>query len=227
VICAFIASVAGRFGVVPACRALTGHGVAISPRTYHARRSRPRSKRAVRDAWLAWLLAQVFEPGASGRRKPESLYGAVKAWGYLRRPGITAARRTVEPIMRANRWRGNVRGRRKVRTTVPDPAHPRHPDLVNRDFRASRPGQLLVADFTCVPLAGGGSGYVAFCIDAFAGTIAGWECSLSTATAFAQRAIAQAAGHLRRAAGGGRPPAGAIHHSAPAPSTPRCGSPSR
>jgi transposase len=39
VICAFIASVAGRFGVVPACRALSAHGVAISPRTYWARRS--------------------------------------------------------------------------------------------------------------------------------------------------------------------------------------------
>jgi len=114
--------------------------------------------------------------------------------------------------MRANGWRGNVRGRRKVRTTVPDPAHPRHPDLVNRDFRAAGPGQLLVADFTYVPLAGGGFGYVAFVIDAFAGTIAGWDCSLGKTTAFVQRAIAQAAGPLRRAAGGALP-GGAIHHS--------------
>src|SRR6266487_2113889 len=107
---------------------------------------------------------------------------------------------------------GNDRGPRTTRTTVPDPAHPRHPDLVNRDFRAARPGQLLVADFTYVPLAGGGFGYAAFVIDAFAGTIAGWECSLSKATAFVQRAIAQAADHLRRA-GGGALPAGAVHHS--------------
>jgi putative transposase len=209
VICAFIASVASRFGVVPACRALSAHGVVISPRTYHARRSRPPSRRAVRDAWLTSLLRQVFEPGERGRRKPESLYGAVKARGYLRRQGISVARCTVERLMRANGWRGNVRGRRTVRTTVPDPANPRHPDLVNRDFRAQRPGQLLVADFTYVPLAGGGFGYVAFVIDAFAGTIAGWECSLSKTTAFVQRAIAQAAARLRAAGISWQP----VHHS--------------
>jgi transposase InsO family protein len=77
-----------------------------------------------------------------------------------------------------------------------------------------------------VPLAGGGFGYVAFVVDAFAGTIAGWECSLSKTTAFVQRAIAQAAGHLRRAAGGALP--GGIHHDPlNPPSTPRCGTPSR
>jgi putative transposase len=212
VICAFIASVAGRFGVVRACRALSAHGVAISPRTFHARRSRPPSRRALRDAWLTGLLGAMFEPDDSGRRAPESLYGAVKAWGHLRRQGVQVARCTVERLMRANGWRGNVRGRRRVRTTVPDPANPRHPDLVNRDFRAGRPGQLLVADFTYVPLAGGGFGYVAFVIDAFAGSIAGWECSVSKTTAFVQRAIAQAAAALRRAAGG-QLPGPVIHHS--------------
>jgi putative transposase len=212
VICAFIASVAARFGIVPACRALSAHGISISPRTFHARRSRPPSRRAVRDAWLTGLLAAMFEPDAHGRRRPESLYGAVKAWAHLRRQGVRVARCTVERLMRANGWRGNVRGRRTVRTTVPDPAHPRHPDLVNRDFRAARPGELLVADFTYVPLAGGGFGYVAFVIDAFAGTIADWESSLIKTTAFVQRAIAQAAGHLRRTAAGVLP-GGVVHHS--------------
>jgi putative transposase len=210
VICAFLASVAGRFGVVPACRALSAHGVAISPRTYHARRSRPPSRRALRDRWLTGLLAAMFEPGERGRRRPESLYGAVKAWGHLRRQGITVARCTVERLMRANGWRGNTRARR-VRTTVPDPRDARAPDLVNRDFRASGPGRLLVADFTYVPLAAGGFAYVAFVIDAFAGTIRGWECSLSKSTGFVQRAVRQAADWLRRA---GHPVAGdAARHS--------------
>jgi ABC-type lipoprotein export system ATPase subunit len=44
-----------------------------------------------------------------------------------------------------------TRGRR-VRTTVADPAASRAPDLVRRQFKASRPGQLHVADFTYVPL---------------------------------------------------------------------------
>ena len=42
------------------------------------------------------LLRSVFEPGTDGRRKPESLYGAVKAWGHLRRQGVQVARCTVD-----------------------------------------------------------------------------------------------------------------------------------
>ena len=64
VICAFIASAFRTvFGVVPACRALSAHGIAISPRTYHARRSRPPSRRALRDAWLTGLLRADLRAG--------------------------------------------------------------------------------------------------------------------------------------------------------------------
>jgi len=131
-------------------------------------------------------------------------------WDYLRRQGIRVARCTVERLMRAHGWRGVTRAR-TVRTTIPDPAHTRAPDLVHRNFKADRPGQLHVADFTYVPLDGAGFGYTAFVIDAFAGLIAGWECSLSKETAFVERAIRQAAA-LRARQGhpiGGR----AIHHS--------------
>ena len=62
---------------------------------------------------------------------------------------------------------------RGARTTVPDPAHSRAPDPVKRNFKAGRPRQLHVADFTYVPLGDGGFGYTAFVIDAFAGLIAG------------------------------------------------------
>ena len=111
--------------------------------------------------------------------------------------------------MRASGWRGVARAR-TVRTTVADPAHSRAPDLVKRNFTAPRPGQLHVADFTYVPLDGGGFGYTAFVIDAFAGLIAGWECSLSKETAFVERAIRQAAAFRARQ---GNPLDKAIHHS--------------
>ena len=157
------------------------------------------------------LLASVFEPGKNGRPAPESLYGAVKARGWLRRQGVAVARCTVERIMRASGWRGNTRRAWKVRTTVASPVAERFPDLVKRQFRAEAPGRLLVADFTCVPMAGGGFAYVAFVIDAFAGTIRGWECSLSKETRFVQRAIRQAVTQLARP---GHPvTGGAIHHS--------------
>ena len=129
---------------------------------------------------------------SDGRRPPECLYGSVKMWEHLNRQGITVAKCTVERLMRAHGWRGVTRGR-TVRTTIPDPGHSRAPDLVKRHFTAERPGQLHVADFTYVPLDGGGFGYAAFVIDAFAGLITGWECSLSKETAFVERAIRQAA----------------------------------
>jgi transposase InsO family protein len=71
-----------------------------------------------------------------------------------------------------------------------------------------------------------GFGYTAFVIDAFAGMITGWECSLSKETAFVERAIRQAAARRRRE---GHPLQGAtIHHSdAGSPSTPRCASAKR
>lgn len=77
-------------------------------------------------------------------------------WEHLNRHGITVARCTVERLMRAHGWRGITRAR-TVRTTTPDAAHTRAPDLVKGDFRAQRPGQLHVADFTYVPLMAAGS----------------------------------------------------------------------
>jgi len=57
----------------------------------------------------------------------------------------------------------------------------------------------------------GGFAYVAFVFGAFAGTIRGWECTLSRSTAFVERAIRQAAAQL---ASLGHPIAGkAVHHS--------------
>ena len=60
-----------------------------------------------------------------------------------------------------------------------------------------------MADFTYVPLVGGGFGYTALVIDAYAGLITGWECSLTKNTAFVERAIRQAAAAAPRP---GRPP---------------------
>jgi putative transposase len=72
-------------------------------------------------------------------------------WAHLQQQGITVARCTVERIMRSNGWVGVTRAKR-VRTTNPDPAADRAPDLVKRLFGASRPNELFVADFTYVPM---------------------------------------------------------------------------
>jgi transposase InsO family protein len=209
-ICQFIVSRGQEYGVAPICRALSVLGVQIAPRTYRAHLARPPSRRALWDAAITEVLAGYYEPDEQGHRPPECLYGATKMWAYLNRQGIEVARCTVERLMRAPGWRGATRAR-TVRTTVADPAATRAPDLVNRHFHAAAPGLLHVADFTYVPLAGGGFGYTAFVIDAYAGLIPGWECSTSKHTGFVEAAIRQAVAYRRRQ---GRPLSEkAIHHS--------------
>ena len=209
-ICRFIAEHRDQFGVVPICRVLTEHGCTIAPRTFYAWLSRPLSKRALWDATITAVLASYYvERDEHGRRRPESLYGSLKMWAHLRRQGIEVARCTVERLMRVNGWRGATRVK-KIRTTVPEPSAPRPPDLVDRNFRVDRPDALYVADFTYVRMVSGFA-YTAFVIDAFAGTIVGWEVSTSKETAFVQRAVNQAC--TLRAMQGNPLRGNTIHHS--------------
>ena len=97
-----------------------------------------------------------------------------------------------------------------MRTTIADPGGVRPPDLVDRRFGIPAPNRLLVADFTYVKLATGLFVYVAFVIDAYAGSIVGWEASASKQTRFVESALRQAAALRSRQ---GHPIDGAIHHS--------------
>ena len=69
-----------------------------------------------------------------------------------------------------------VRREKRVKTTKPDPGMPRHPDLVNRVFKADGPNQLWVTDLTFVPT-WQGVAYVCFIIDAYSRAIVGWRCA--------------------------------------------------
>jgi putative transposase len=106
-------------------------------------------------------------------------------WAHVQREGIPVAKSTVEPLMRANGWQG-VRRQKTVRPTIPDPAAQRAPDLVDLQFTVPAPNRLLVADFTYVKLLTGTFAYVTFVIDAFAGTIIGWEAVTSKETRFVE-----------------------------------------
>ena len=78
-----------------------------------------------------------------------------------------------------------------VRTTMADPAVPCPLDRVNRQFKADRPNQLWVSDFTYVSTWQGWL-YVAFVIDVFARRIVGWRVSSSMHTDFVLDALEQA-----------------------------------
>ncbi len=118
------------------------------------------------------------------------VYGADKVWRQLNREGVAAARCTVERLMRQQGLQGVRRGK-AMRTTVPDPKVPCPLDRVNRQFRAERPNQLWVSDFTYVSTWQGWV-YVAFVVDVFSRRIVGWRQSSSMHTEFVLDALEQA-----------------------------------
>jgi putative transposase len=67
-------------------------------------------------------------------------------WIRLRGLGHEVGRCTVERIMREQGWEGAQYGS-KHKTKIADDTHQRYPDLVDRNFHASAPNRLWVADF--------------------------------------------------------------------------------
>jgi transposase InsO family protein len=118
------------------------------------------------------------------------VYGADKVWKQLNREGVAVARCTVERLMRQLALRGVRRGK-VVRTTVSNANAPCPLDRVNRQFKAQRPNQLWVSDFTYVSTWQGWL-YVAFVVDVFARRIVGWRVSSSMHTDFVLDALEQA-----------------------------------
>jgi putative transposase len=86
---------------------------------------------------------------------------------------VDVGRDQVARLMRAAGIEG-ARRTRRIRTTRADPVAARHPDLVQRRFRAEMPNQLWVTDLTFVPT-WAGIGYVCFIVDAFSRMIVGWR----------------------------------------------------
>ena len=173
----------GIHGVEPICKVLQ-----VAPSGYWrhaARQLNPSlcSARARRDTILSPEIQRVWEANLR-------VYGADKVWRQMNREGIAIARCTVERLMKRLGLAGARRGK-TVRTTVPDPALPCPRDRVNRQFRASRPNQLWVSDFTYVSTWQGWL-YVAFVIDVFARRIVGWRVSSSMHTDFVLDALEQA-----------------------------------
>ena len=170
-------------GVEPICTVLQ-----VSPSGYrrHAARRRDPEKRcarAKRDEALGPEIERVW-------RVNHQVYGADKVWRQLGREGSPVARCTVERLMRRQGLRGVRRGK-VVRTTLSDSKAPGPLDRVHRQFRAERPDQLWVADFTYVSTWQGWL-YVAFVIDVFARRIVGWRVSRTMYTDFVLDALEQA-----------------------------------
>ncbi len=160
----------------------------IAPSGYrrHAAQQRNpalRCARAQRDEALIPQIQRVWQANMQ-------VYGADKVWRQMNREGMQVARCTVERLMKRLGLQGVRRGK-VVRTTMSDKAAPCPLDHVHRQFKANRPNQLWVSDFTYVSTWQGWL-YVAFVIDVFARRIVGWRVSSTMRTDFVLDALEQA-----------------------------------
>jgi putative transposase len=159
---AFIDSERGRFGVEPICRTLD-----VSASAYYQRANGERCERDLQDERV---LARILELHAANYYA----YGYRKLWLALKRAGEDVGRDRVKRLMRANGIQGAKRRSKPWRTTIPDPAATRSPDLVERDFTAARPDALWLADF-CYLRCWEGVVFFSFVIDAYSRRIVGWQ----------------------------------------------------
>ena len=188
------------YGVEPICRVLP-----IAPSTYFRHKAHQadptrRSARAQRDDELRAIIRRIWT-------EHHQVYGPRKVWRQMGRENLRAARCRVRRLMREMGLGGATRGRAWVTTTETAPVNEPPADLVERQFTATRPNQLWVADFTYVAT-WRGFVYVAFVIDIFARRIVGWRVSSSLATDFVLDALDQAIYDRLTAATGDL-----VHHS--------------
>src|SRR6202011_866870 len=119
---AFIDQERGRFGVEPICRTLD-----VSASAYYQRASGERSDRAVEDERLLVRIRELH-------RVNYDCYGQVRMHAALLRDGETVGRDRVARLMRRAGLCGAKHRGKPWRTTIPDPAAQKRPDLVQRDF---------------------------------------------------------------------------------------------
>jgi len=192
---AFIDSHRECFGVEPICQTL-----GVSASAYYRRASGERSARQVEDERLAELIVEVWKANYCS-------YGQERIWRALTREGEDVGRDRVARLMRRAGIRGAKRRGKPWRTTTPDPAARKRPDLVERDFTASSPNELWVADLTHLRCWEGVL-YLAFIIDVFSRMIVGWQLASHMRTDLVLDALRMAIG-LR----GPGAEVGLVHHS--------------
>jgi putative transposase len=179
------------YPVATMCRLL-----GVSPSGYYAWRDRAPSARAQQDQVLQERIRQYHE-ASRGR------YGAPRIHADLAEEGIRVGRKQVARLMRAGGLRG-VSRRKSVRTTIRKHSTTPAPDLVDRNFSASGPNQLWVADITYVPTSSGWL-YLAVVLDAWSRRVVGWAMKTTLRTELVVEALDMAVSQRR--------PRGGIRHS--------------
>jgi putative transposase len=189
---AFIEAEKANHAVTRMCRML-----GVSPSGYYAWVKRPPSARAMSDAALSVQIRAIHA-------RSRGTYGAPRIHAELRAEGSCCSRKRVARLLRLAGLQGCHR-RKGPRTTRRTPGTAPAPDLVKRDFVASAPDSLWVADITYVPTWMGFL-YLAIVLDVYSRRIVGWAMADHLRTELVIEAVEMAL--WRR-----RPEEGVIHHS--------------
>jgi transposase InsO family protein len=186
----FVSDHAEDYGVKRMCGVLK-----VSRSGYYDWKKRPLSAHATRDAELETLICEIHQ-------RSRTTYGAPRIHAELRRLDQRCAKKRVARLMATNHLVG-AHSRRKWRRGRPDVAPA--PDLVNREFTASRPDEIWAADVTQFWTTEGWL-YFAGVIDLFSRRVVGWSMSNSPDADLVIDALLM--GFQRR-----RPDQKLIHHS--------------
>jgi len=176
---AFIHAEKANFSITAMCRVLE-----VTRQGYHAYATRPESPRTAADATLQEQVRETF--AQSGER-----YGSPRVLQQLRREGHSVSKRRVERAMRSQGLYAR-RPRRWRLTTKADPKHSVEPNVLNREFTATRPNERWVTDITYIWTDEGWC-YLAAILDLFSRAIVGWALSTDLTTELPLAALRAAA----------------------------------
>jgi len=168
----------------------------VSPSGYYAWRKRSPSARQRRDAELTERIKALHKAS-------KGTYGAPRIHQALRAEGYRVSRKRVARLMREAGLQGVTR-RKWVTTTQREEAARPAPDLLQRDFTATRADEKWVADITYVPTWTGFL-YLAIVLDVWNRRVVGWAMAPHMRSDLVIQALEMAAG--------GRDVGGVIHHS--------------
>jgi putative transposase len=177
---AFIDAHCEDFGVELICRTI---GTSVS--AHYQRATGQRSARDVEDERLLEVIRRVH-------RDNYEAYGSRRMWKALRRQGEDVGRGHVERLMSRNGICGAKRRGKPWRTTIQSDQPATSPDLLERDFSASRPDEKWCADFTYIRC-WEGVVFFSFVIDCYSRMVVGWQFAGHRRTELVQDALDMAA----------------------------------
>jgi transposase InsO family protein len=159
----FVEDHSQRYGAKRLCRVL---GIARSSFYHWKATAAARAARQADDAALAERIRAVHAAF-------DGTYGVPRITAELRERGVRVNHKRVARVMRGIGLAG-LRMRRRQRTTIPDPAAAKAPDLIGRDFTAPAPNLRYVGDITYLPVGERGFLYLATVLDLHSRRLAGW-----------------------------------------------------